>query len=175
MKKLLTILLLTTLLVLPFSVNAIEFESPLNKEIIYSTDNGNDDNDDDDDSGNSSVSASDFEGITWKYKHAGTGSTTTQNVEFNNGTVKVTTITASNNSSTTHTNRELSGTYSFSNGKITITYEEGGYDVTADYKVSVSSDSLTLKGDDDDTSAVSLLGVLFQNTSGTASITFTKD
>ena len=126
-------------------------------------------------SSSSSITASDFEGITWKYSHEGTGSTTTQNVEFNYGTVKVTTITDSNHSSTTHTNRELSGTYTFSNGKITITYENGGYDVTADYKVSVSSNSLTLKGDDNDTSAISLLGVLFQNTSGTATITFTKD
>lgn len=145
-----------------------------------SSDSGNDSDDDDDDDDNGSgsggsIDASDFEGITWKYVHENVSSTTTQNVVFENGTITVKTITTSNNSNTSTTNREETASYELDGDKITITYSKYGYDTTAEFTISVEGNSLTLEGDDDDYDAISLLGTLFQNTSGTASITFTKD
>ena len=137
-----------------------------------------DDDDDDDDNGSGSsgsIDASDFEGITWKYAHENVSSTTTQNVVFENGTITVKTITTSNNSNTSTTNREETASYELDGDKITITYSKYGYETTAEFTISVEGNTLTLEGDDNDTDAISLLGTLFQNTSGTASITFTKD
>ena len=122
-----------------------------------------------------SIDASDFEGITWKYAHENVSSTSTQNVVFENGTITVKTISTSNNSGTSHQNREETASYELDGDKITITYESGSYDVTAEYTISVDGNSLTLEGKDNDANAISVLGTLFQNTSGTASITFTKD
>ena len=136
-----------------------------------------DDDDDDDDNGSGSsgsIDASDFEGITWKYAHENVSSTTTQNVVFKNGTVTVTTITKSNNSSTTNKNREETASYELDGDKITITYSKGGYEMAADYTISVDGSTLSLEGDENDTDDISLLMTLFQNTSGTASMTFTK-
>lgn len=136
-----------------------------------------DDDDDDDDNGSGSsgsIDASDFEGITWKYAHENVSSTTTQNVVFENGTITVTTVTESNNSGTTHTNRTETASYELDGDKITITYSKGGYEMAADYTISVDGSTLSLEGDENDTDDISLLMTLFQNTSGTASMTFTK-
>lgn len=139
---------------------------------------GNSDDDDDgDDNGSGSsgsIDASDFEGITWKYAHENVSSTTTQNVVFENGTITVTTVTESNNSGTTHTNRTETASYELDGDKITITYSKGGYEMAADYTISVDGSTLSLEGDENDTDDISLLMTLFQNTSGTASMTFTK-
>lgn len=139
---------------------------------------GSSDDDDDDDNGSGSsgsIDASEFEGYTWKYSKQGASATTTQNVVFENGTITVKTITTSNNSGTSHQNRQETASYELDGDKITITYESGSYDVTAEYTISVDGNSLTLEGKDNDANAISVLGTLFQNTSGTASITFTKD
>ncbi len=145
---------------------------------VYKKNSGNDNNDDDNGNGNDdsvSIDPSDFEGYTWKYAHENVSSTTTQNVVFENGTITVTTITESNNSGTTHTNREETASYELDGDKIKITYSKYGYDTTAEYTISVEGNTLTLEGDDNDTYALSLLATLFQNTSGTATISFTRD
>ena len=151
----------------------------LKKKSSGNSGSGSDDDDDDDDdngSGSSgSIDASEFEGYTWKYSKQGASATTTQNVVFENGTITVKTITTSNNSGTSHQNREETASYELDGDKITITYESGSYDVTAEYTISVDGNSLTLEGKDNDANAISVLGTLFQNTSGTASITFKKD
>lgn len=135
-----------------------------------------DDDDDDSGSGNSgsgSETDSAFEGITWKYAHENVSSTTTQNVVFENGTITVKTITTSNNSNTSTTNREETASYELDGDKITITYSKYGYDTTAEFAISVDGNTLTLESDDDDYDAISLLGTLFQNSDGTSKMSFT--
>ena len=142
-----------------------------------SSDSGNDSDDDDDNGSGSggSIDASEFEGYTWKYVHENVSSTTTQNVVFESGTITVKTITTSNNSNTSTTNREETASYELDGDKITITYSKYGYETTAEFTISVDGNTLTLEGKDNDSDAISLLGTLFQNASVTASITFTKD
>ena len=131
--------------------------------------------DDDDDSGDDSISASDFEGYTWKYVHENVNSTTTQNIVFDNGTVTVTTITNSNSSNTSNQNRKETASYTFSGNKITITYSKAGYNITADFKVSIDGNSLTLNGEENASNAISLLGTLFQYGSESGTMVITKD
>ena len=125
------------------------------------------------DNNSSESNTSGFEGRTWKYTQDNVSSTTTQNVVFKNGTVTVTTITKSNNSSTTNKNREETASYELDDDKITITYLNTGYKMSADFTVSVEENTLTLKGEENDTDAIALLGVLFQNMSGTSEMSFT--
>ena len=123
--------------------------------------------------GGDNIVPSGFEGYTWKYSHQNVSSTTTQNAVFKNGTITVTTITESNKSGTTNKNREETASYKLDDDKITITYSNAGYDMTADFTISVEGNTLTLEGEDDDYDAIALLGVLFQNDNGTSKMSFT--
>ena len=146
----------------------------ISEHSVYKKNSDNNNNDDDNGNGNDdsvSIDPSDFEGYTWSYEHQNTGSKTTQNVVFEDGTVTVTTVTTSNSGSTSHQNRQETASYELDGNKITITYSGQ----SAKFTISVDGNSLTLEGDDRDTSAISVLATLFQYATGSATMTLTRD
>ena len=107
--------------------------------------------------GGSSVSASDFENITWNYTSSNHAVTAT----FANGTL---TLAGSGKDGYT-------ASYSFSNNKVTINYNNHGNGIEGTFKVSIADNKLTLNVDGGN--AQTLLSTFFGGGDG-EKIVFTK-